>query len=432
METYGCAANKADSNIMEHLLRESGYIKTDFKEAEFIIINTCGVKQQTENKIKARLKKLYKYSLNHPHKKFIIAGCLPFIAPNYLKKIQIIFPTFSAIIDLNSIEKISEIVNVIEKGEKNLLYISNKKIDKSKYMISYPKGKITGIIQISEGCLGACTYCCVKNARGILNCYSPQNIVKTIEHQLLQGIKQIYLTSQDCSVYDFDSIQLGELIEKINNLPFQFFLRIGMLNPSFLIDNLKQLIKILRFEKVYQFLHIPIQSGSNNILKKMSRPYLIKDIINPLYQLRKQFPYLTISTDIICGFPRESEYDFYQTINFIKWLNPEILNISKFTPRPGTKAKKMDQLNNKIIKNRSMRLSSVFRNNLEVINQKWLEWQGKALLLHETAIKNQAFGRNFAYKNILIDNYTGSFGKFVDLKIIKVDGFNLYGKIIEK
>jgi MiaB-like tRNA modifying enzyme len=432
IETYGCAANKADSYIMEHLLRQSGYIRTDFKQAHFIIINTCGVKQQTENKIKARLKKLYKDSLSHPEKKFIIAGCLPFIAPNYLKKIQNIFPNYSAMIDLNSIEKIVEIFKLLENGSKNLLYISNKKIDKSKYKIKHPKDKITGIIPISEGCLGACTYCCVKNARGRLKCYNPQHIIKTIEVQLEQGIKQIYLTSQDCGIYEFNSTQLGDLIEKVNNLPFQFFLRIGMINPSFLIDNLQQLIKAFKLENVYQFLHVPIQSGSNKILRKMNRTYLIKDIIRPLYQLRKEFPYLTISTDIICGFPGESEYDFYKTINFIKWLRPEILNISQFTTRPGTKAKKMEQLDSKTIKNRSTRLSSLFRNNLNFMNQKWKDWQGKVLALHKTSTKNQVFGRNFAYKNVLIDNYTGSFGKFVDVKISKVDGFNLYGEIIEK
>jgi MiaB-like tRNA modifying enzyme len=431
IETYGCAANKADSHIMAHLLYKAGYKRTSFKNARFIIINTCGVKEQTENKIKARLKRLYENFPKYPNKKFIIAGCLPFIAPDYIERIKKIFPTYSAIIDLNSIQKIVKICALIENGKENLHYISKKKIEKSKYNISHPKGKITGIVPISEGCLGSCTYCCVKNARGSLKCYKPENIIKSIEHQLSQGIKQLYLTSQDCSTYNYNSVQLGDLISKINEIPYKFFLRMGMINPSFLINDLDQIIKALELPKIYQFLHIPIQAASDRILKKMNRPYRIKDIIYPLYQLRKKFPSLTISTDIICGFPTELEYDFYRTINFIKWLRPEILNISKFTTRPGTKAKKMEQIDGKTIKERSSRLSIIFRNHLKQINQQWEGWQGKVLLLHETK-KKKAFGRNFAYKNVIIDNYRGSYGEFRDIKITSVDGFNLYGKILKK
>jgi tRNA A37 methylthiotransferase MiaB len=161
----------------------------------------------------------------------------------------------------------------------------------------------------------------------------------------------------------------------------------------------------------------------------MKRPYLISEIVEPIYILRKKFPFLTISTDIICGFPDESESDFYRTINLIKWLKPEILNISKFTGRPGTKAKEMKQLNSRLIKERSIRLSRVFRNSLITINKKWTDWEGKVLVLHEGTEYNQAFGRNYAYKNIFLNDYEGEYGKFINIKIEKIDGFNLYGKI---
>ena len=116
-------------------------------------------------------------------------------------------------------------------------------------------------------------------------------------------------------------------------------------------------------------------------------------------------------------------------MNFIKWLKPEILNISKFTPRPGTKAKTMKQLKSNIIKERSIRLSRVFRNSLIKINNKWRGWQGEVLILHKGNNENQAFGRNFAYKNVFIDNFQGKFGEFISIKIHKVEGFNLYGNI---
>ncbi len=430
IETYGCTSNKADSYIITNVLLESNYVQKSIEEAQFVIINTCGVKEQTENKIKTRLKELNELYRTVPHKYFIIAGCLPHIAPNYIKVIEKVIPSFSAIIDLDNITQLPEIFKEIKKGKKNLIFKSERSIDKAEIYINHSPGKITGIIPISEGCFGSCTYCCVKNARGKLNCYNPNNIIQNVKYQLEQGIKQIYLTSQDCSTYQSNGATLYDLVNKITYLKFKFFLRIGMINPSFLINNTEQLISIFKHPKVYQFLHIPIQSGSNSILKTMQRKYLIPDIINNIEILRLKFPKLTISTDIICGFPGETEYDFYRTINFVKWLKPEILNISKFTARPGTKAKQMRQIDSRTIKNRSIRLSRVFRNSLENINEKWKDWEGEILVLHEGSENHQAFGRNIAYKNVFIDNYDGEFGKFMNVKIEKVDGYNLFGKLI--
>ena len=430
IETYGCTSNKADSYIISNILQKKNYVLTSIEKAQFIIINTCAVKEQTENKIKSRLKQLFQLYSEDLHKYIIIAGCLPHIAPNYIDVIKKVIPSFSAIIDLDNIHEIPEIFEKIKQGHKNLIFKSKNSIDKAKYLINHPEGKITGIIPISEGCEGSCTYCCVKNARGRLFCYNPHNIIENVRHQLNQGIKQIYLTSQDCSTYQYNNETLLDLVNSIVNLPYKFFLRIGMINPSFLITNFDHLISIFNLEKVYQFLHIPIQSGSNKILKVMQRPYSISQMANKIDILRSKFPDLTISTDIICGFPGESEYDFYRTINFIKWLQPEILNISKFTARPGTKAKKMEQVNSRTIKERSIRLSNIFRKSILHMNKRWEGWQGEVLILHKGSAEHQAFGRNFAYKNIFINDYTDTFGKFAEVKINKVDGFNLFGKLL--
>ncbi len=414
---------------MSNVLQKSNYVQTSLENAEFVIINTCAVKEQTENKIKARLKQLSQKYSNIPNKHIIIAGCLPHITPNYIDVVKSIIPTFSAIIDLDNINEIPDIFETIKQGNRNLILTTKKTIDKASYFIDHSEGKITGIIPISEGCQGSCTYCCVKNARGKLNCYNPENIIENANYQLKQGIKQIYLTSQDCSTFKYNNIELFDLVKSISDLPFKFYLRMGMINPSFLINNLDQLISIFKLDKVYHFLHIPIQSGSNKVLKLMQRPYLISQITDKIERLRNNFPYLTISTDILCGFPGETEYDFYRTINLIKWLKPEILNISKFTTRPGTLAKKMNQIDSRTIKERSIRLSNIFRNSLEHINDAWKDWEGKVLLLHKGSEPSQAFGRNFAYKNIFIDQYEGEYGVFTSVKVERIEGFNLYGKL---
>jgi len=431
IETYGCTSNKADSYIISNVLEKANFNLTTLENAQFIIINTCAVKEQTENRIKSRLIDLHKKFYRVASVYIIIAGCLPFITPTYINTIKKIIPSFSAIIGLDNFTDLPDIIRQIKLGKKGFVFKSEKVVDKAKFSIDHPPGKITGIVPISEGCLGSCTYCCVKNARGKLNCYDPDSIIENVRHQLKQGIKQIYLTSQDCSSYKYNGISLTNLANRIVSLDYEFFLRIGMINPSLLINNTDGLISIIKKKKIYQFLHIPIQSGSNKILETMQRRYLISDLIEKCELIRNQLPDLTLSTDIICGFPGETEYDFLRSINFIKWLKPEILNISKFTPRPGTKAKQMKQIDSKIIKQRSLRLSNIFQNSLAHINVKWNGWQGKVLVLHAGSEKSQVFARNFAYKNVLINNYPdGEFGKFVEVKIIKVDGFNLYGMLI--
>jgi MiaB-like tRNA modifying enzyme len=430
IETYGCTSNKADSLIISSVLNKAGYSQMNIEEAEFIFINTCAVKQQTENKIKSRLKELYIKYKKEEGKHFVIAGCLPHIEDNYIDVIRKLIPSFSAIIGLDNLEEIPLILRDIKSGKINLVIKSKAVIDKSKFLIEYPKNKTTVIVPISSGCLGSCTYCCVKNARGRLHCYEPQNIIENVKHQIEQGIKQIYLTSQDCSTYEYGSVKLIDLVSRIVELDYKFFLRVGMLNPKFLVDNFEQLLSIFKLKKVYQFLHIPIQSGSDSVLKRMNRYYVISDIAEKLNILRKEFPFLTISTDIICGFPGESEEDFAQTIDLIKWLKPEILNVSKFTPRPGTKAKNMEQIDSTIIKERSTLLSSAFRESLSDINAFWKNWEGEVLVLHGGLKSNQAFGRNFAYKNVFIENFEEAYGSFVEVRVYKVKKFNLFAKLI--
>ena len=430
IETYGCVSNKSDSYIMSTILNKSGYSSSTIEDAEFIIINTCAVKQQTENKIKSRLSELYNNFRDEMNKHFIIAGCLPHIEAKYIDVVRNLIPNFSAIIDLDNINDLPLIFEEIKSGSSNLIYKSKVSIDKSEILIDHPKGKITGIVPISEGCLGSCTYCCVKNARGHLNCYNPHNIVENVRHQLKQGIKQVYLTSQDCSTYEYEKTKLVDLVTELADLNYEYFLRIGMINPRFIIDEFEQLLSIFKLKKIYQFLHLPIQSGSDAVLNLMNRDYSITDITQKLKILRNKFPMLSLSTDIICGFPGESEEDFIQTIDLIKWLKPEILNVSKFTPRPGTKAKNMEQVDSKVIKERSTALSEVFRQSLNNINSKWESWEGEILVIHEGLRVDQVFGRNYAYKNIFIENFNGSYGSFVKARISYVDGFNLYAKLI--
>ena len=217
-------------------------------------------------------------------------------------------------------------------------------------------------IVVSRGCLGACTYCATKNARGNLHSYTIKNVVERVKDAVKKGAKKILLTSEDMGCYGKDiGVNLADLLKEIVKIPGDFEVRVGMMNPTFALEFLDDLVKVFKNEKIIKFLHIPVQSGNDVVLKRMNRAYAVEDFEKIVDYFRNEIPEIIISTDIICGFPGETELQFEDSLNLIKKVEPEVLNISKFYPRPGTPAKNMKQLSTRTIKERSIRMSKLFK-----------------------------------------------------------------------
>lgn len=415
VETYGCSANKFDSEIMIGILEKFGYTISGLKDADYLLINTCGVKQPTEEKIIHRLKQL-----SNINKKIIVAGCLPKINLNRIRKTV---PNFSAILDTNSIHKIDEIVKNIENGKSNIIYFSDKPEQKP-ILPKHSFNQVISIISISEGCLSSCSYCCTKFSRGSLISYKPSLIFEAVKHSINNGHKEIWITSQDNSCYGKDiNTNLVELLNEICKIEGKYFIRIGMMNPSYLKDFLDDLIEIYKNEKIFKFLHLPVQSGSNKILKLMRRGYKVKDFLYCVKKFRKEIPKLTVSTDIIVGFPKENNSDFKKTIQLIEKIKPDIVNISKFGARPGTLALQMEQLDHKIINKRSSVLHKLVKEIQLKNNEKWLGWKGE-ILIDEKGCKGNVIGRNSYYKPIVTK---GKIGTFKTIEIIDIHPTYLIG-----
>ena len=424
IKTYGCAYNKVDSQIIKDILEKSNFIEFPIEKSNFIIINTCAVKGVTENRIMHELKNL---SQNYKTRKIVITGCLPQISKSSLIRIIETLPTFSAIVDVNNIHKINVVLEEILRGKKNIIKRSEKKIDKSKFLLNYPENNITAIIPIAEGCLGNCTYCCVKNSRGKLCSFDSDNILNHIKNQLERKKKEIFLTAQDCSCYYYNGLNLIGLLKKILTLNQKFYLRIGMINPNFFINFSEDFIELYQNKKLYKFIHIPIQSGSDNILQRMSRDYEIQTLKDSIKNLRKKISNISIETDVICGFPGETQLEFNKTISLINWLKPEILNISKFSPRPGTFAKEMKQVKSELIKKRSKKLSNLYKKIKLFHIKKWKHWKGEILITKK--VKNDLFlGKNIYYIPIFTDK--GKIGEFKNIKVEKMENLKLFGKVI--
>ena len=202
-----------------------------------------------------------------------------------------------------------------------------------------------------------------------------------------------------------------------------FKIRLGMGNPDFLPDYIDQLIEVFNDPRMFKFLHIPIQSGSDEVLKEMKRNYTVKTVKNVIDKIRKTHPDMTIATDIIVGHPNESEEDFNKTIDLMRAIKPDVINISRFWARPRTLASKKKQLPTKTIKIRGQIMTKTYHEIALKQNQKWLDWEGK-ILIDEIGKNNSYVGRNYAYKPVIVKgNY--KIGEELKIKINKVTTFDL-------
>jgi len=424
VENYGCTSNKFDLEIILGHLKQAGYEVTyDSQEADIILVNTCGVKKPTEDRVIAKLRSYGKLD-----KPLIITGCLPKINRDAIHKAA---PNFSAMLDPQSLDKMPLAIRSAENGERNTVFISEKPIIKLKQ----PKIRLNPaieILSISEGCTGACTYCCVKFARGALRSYPKEMIVERVSKAVSEGVKEVWMTSQDSGAYGLDiGTNLAELIGECCRVEGKFRIRVGMMNPNHALPMLPELIHAYQEEKVFKFLHLPVQSGDNRTLKRMNRHYTVSDFNEIVHSFREKIPELTLSTDVICGFPGESPEDFERTIHLMEEVQPDIVNISKFFSRPNTLAERMEQLDAKDVKNRSRRLTKLVNAVSEKRNRRWLNWEG-AVLVDEKGKGKSWIGRNFAYKPIVVHPKESVMGRFIRVKVIKTFRTYLEGEVVNR
>ncbi|MFH0868619.1 MAG: tRNA (N(6)-L-threonylcarbamoyladenosine(37)-C(2))-methylthiotransferase [archaeon] len=417
IETFGCSANQADSEIIAGILVKAGYNIVDGSEkADLVIVNSCIVKGKTETHVFKEIEHLRKLG-----KKFIVSGCLP-QTRIYSEKLK----DFS-VLGVFEISRVAEAVKAVLSGKK-ISWLGNNKEEK----LCFPrlrKNPAIAVVIISSGCVGHCTYCMAKLARGDLFSYSAAAIVQEVKNALEEGCKEIWLTSQDCAAYGLDiKTNFTGLLEKILELDGKFLVRIGMSNPDNILKNLEKLIELYKNPKVFKFLHMPVQSGNDKILKLMDRKYKTADFKKIVTAFRKEIPDISISTDIICGFPSETEEQFNDSLELVKWLKPDVLNLNMFWPRPGTPAAKMRQLKPGIGRERTRIMTDVFDKTVLEKNKNMVGNSADALV-DEKGRKGGFVARCIRYKPIIFAG-RAKLGDFVKLKITDATRDYLIGKKI--
>ena len=400
---------------MWYILQKEGYeFVEDPKEANIVIVNTCTVKTPSEHKAIKIINQLKKDG-----KIIVVAGCLAQHRPDLFKE----YP----IVGTYQIDKIKEAVELALKGEKPK-FLEQKNIEKIKIpsIDTFP----IKIIPIQEGCLWKCSYCATKFSRNILQSYRPRNIYEVLKEAIKEGFKIVYFTGTDLSAYGFDlGINLADLLCGLREIDGFFLLRVGMANPGILNKFIDKLLEAYEDPRIFKFFHIPVQSASNKVLEDMKRKYTIEDFYELVQKIRNKYPEASIATDIIVGYPTETEEDFKLTLQMIEEIKFDVLNISRFWPRPGTEAYNLKPLKGEVVKMRSRKVTEIFNKTARERNKIWLNWEGWCIIESKGTKENTWIGRNYAYKQIIVKSNQNLLGKFVKVKIKEITAVDLRGII---
>ena len=391
-------------------------------EADVIVYNSCAVKGPTENRIIDMLKRI------PPTKKVIVAGCLPQISfQRLLREVR-----FDAAVGPAAGESIVDIVQRVLRNE--------TVVELDKALASMPKldlphaqtNPIVSVVPVNYGCLGSCSYCCVVHARGHLRSYQISDIVERVKRDVAGGAREVWITSQDTACYGKEiGTNLATLLKAVVGADGDFRVRVGMMTPNIVAPFLDELIDAFKSEKIYKFVHLPVQSGDDEILQRMRRFYTAQQFKDIVTAFRTAFPLLTLSNDVICGFPGETAEAFDNTLRLICETQPDIVNVSKFFARPKTAAWDMQSIAvEKVeIKRRSTQTAALARKVSLERNQRWVGWRGEILVNEKGKVAGSWVGRNFAYKPVAIKGGENLIGSVVRVKIEKALSTHLVGII---
>ncbi len=384
LENYGCTLNQAQGEMIANFLISQGnQIVDEPVEADSVLLSTCVVIKHTEEKMRKRIEEIRKEG-----KEVIVSGCLTHFPLENVKKLD------------------------FKYSVGNLPIIKHDDLS-----VGLP---------VAEGCNGGCTFCISRIARGRLRSFDEGNILESVKKLVSSGAKEIRITALDTASYGQDNGKsLPELLSRITEIEGDFRIRVGMMEPENAYSIFDDLLRVMDSQKIYKFLHIPFQSGDNSILKKMGRKYNIQEFNEIALSFRKKFPSGMLSTDVIVGFPTETVEGLRETLKVLRTVKPEILNITKYSPRPGTPAYRWKVPST----NQTAQWSQIFHEAHRSISEESMSrFKGMEveITLMEEGKDGTLIGRDENYHPVIVKK--GHIGENRKVKIINYTPFYLIAK----
>lgn len=433
IQTYGCQMNEHDSEQAEFVLKNSGLIASETAEdADIILINTCAIRGTAENKVYGFLGLLKGMKNKDPDKKIIVSGCMPQLDDS-LQKMKASYENVDIFMGTANYNKLPELI-LRSINEKSQITDISSQYDLNDRELNYDRlYPHKSFVNIMYGCNNFCSYCVVPYTRGREQSRNPEEIVAEIEELSKDGVKEVTLLGQNVNSYGKtleEKITFAELLAKINEIEGIERIRFMTSHPK---DISEELIDSYgKLKKLSNHLHLPVQSGSNRVLEKMQRKYTREKYIEIVKSIRDKYPDIALSTDIMVGFPGETEEDFNDTLDLVKKCRFDFAFTFLFSKRPGTPAYKMeDQIDSKIKTERFNRLTAAINEISLELNEKYV---GKtvSVLVDEVSKKEKDYlsGRTDSFKLVNFKGNENLIGKIVDVKIINCNTFSLEGELL--
>ncbi|XP_063235525.1 threonylcarbamoyladenosine tRNA methylthiotransferase [Bacillus rossius redtenbacheri] len=426
VKTWGCAHNNSDSEYMAGQLAAYGYtLKDDKWEADLWLLNSCTVKSPAEDHFRNEIE-----AGQRRGKHIVVAGCVPQGAP------RTPFLHGLSVVGVQQIDRVVEVVEETLKGHTVRLLGQKKQGGRraggaSLALPKVRKNPLVEIIPINTGCLNQCTYCKTKHARGELASYPPDEIVERARQSFSEGVVELWLTSEDTGTYgrDIGSSLPALLASLLPVVPEGCMVRVGMTNPPYILEHLEAMAAVLSHPRVYSFLHVPVQSGSDAVLSDMKREYSRADFQRVVDFLRDRVPGITIATDIICGFPTETRQDFEETLQLCARYQFPSLFINQFFPRPGTPAARMPRVDPQEVKRRTKQLWEQFQSYRPYDHQ--LGQVQQVLVTELSHDKQHYVAHNKYYHQVLVPLRPELLGRMVRVRIASASKHCLLGEVLE-
>ncbi len=372
--TLGCKVNQYETNAMMQKMIEAGYEVVDFEtKADIYIINTCTVTNMADKKSRQMLRRVKEIN---PEAILVAVGCYAQVAKEKLEQI----PEIDLILGIN--EK-NDIVEYVEQASKNT-YVSDV-LHQTEFLdfgdVTYTE-KTRAVIKVQDGCNQFCSYCIIPYARGRIRSRKPESVIKEITDVAKEGIKEVVITGIHIASYgkDFNTeYRLIDLLEKIQKVDGIQRIRLGSLEPTLITEEFVTRLK--KLSKICDHFHLSLQSGCDETLKRMNRKYTTDQFRHVVELLRNAYPEVHLTTDVIVGFPGETEEEFNKTYEFLKEIKFYKMHVFKYSPRSGTVAAKMpNQIDGNLKEERSNKLIELSDENEKEYNQKYIGKEVEVLL----------------------------------------------------
>lgn len=433
IQTHGCQANEADTEVIKGLLETQGFVWTDaLEEADLVVINTCAIRENAENKVFGELGRLKSYKRINPNMIIAVAGCMPqeeATVERILKKYRHVDLVFGT----HNINKLVEYLDYVMKEKKQLIEVYSQEGEIVEALPQIRDHKFKAWVNIMFGCDEFCTYCIVPYTRGKERSRKKEYIIEEVKELVKQGYKEVTLLGQNVNSYGLDFVEekynFADLLAELAELDIPR-IKFTTSHPKDFSDDLIDVIA--KFPNIMPFIHLPVQSGSNKVLKKMNRKYTKEEYLNLVDRIYDKIPGVSLTTDIIVGFPSETHEDFLETLDLVEKSRFEGAYTFVFSPRKGTPAAEYENnIDPAEAKNRLYELNKLVNEGYLRGNKRFENQVVKVLVEGYSKTKGDVL-TGYTEHNKLV-NFKGDeslIGQIVEVYVEKAKTWSLDGRVI--